>query len=85
MSSAKIAVSLDPEVLKQVDQLVEGGLFPSRSKLIQDAVAREAAASAAGSPRPRMCQAPAPGRNRLRWKSSSVVRLNGPSTERHIF
>jgi len=38
MSSAKIAISLNPEALKQVDQLVEGGLFPSRSKLIQDAV-----------------------------------------------
>ena len=38
MSSAKIAISLDPEALKQVDQLVEGGIFPSRSKLIQDAV-----------------------------------------------
>ena len=38
MSSAKIAISLDPEALKQVDQLVQGGLFPSRSKLIQDAV-----------------------------------------------
>lgn len=41
MSSAKIAISLDPEALKQVDQLVEGGLFPSRSKLIQDAVAEK--------------------------------------------
>src|SRR5262245_41700731 len=38
MSSAKIAISLAPEALKQVDQLVEGGMFPSRSKLIQDAV-----------------------------------------------
>jgi Arc/MetJ-type ribon-helix-helix transcriptional regulator len=38
MSSAKIAISLDPEALKRVDQLVAGGLFPSRSKLIQDAV-----------------------------------------------
>lgn len=38
MSTAKIAISLDPEALKQVDQLVRGGLFPSRSKLIQDAV-----------------------------------------------
>jgi Arc/MetJ-type ribon-helix-helix transcriptional regulator len=41
MSSAKIAISLDPEALKQVDQLVEGGQFPSRSKLIQDAVAEK--------------------------------------------
>ena len=41
MSSAKIAISLHPEALKQVDQLVEGGLFPSRSKLIQDAVAEK--------------------------------------------
>jgi Arc/MetJ-type ribon-helix-helix transcriptional regulator len=38
MSSAKIAISLDPEALKEVDQMVRGGLFPSRSKLIQDAV-----------------------------------------------
>lgn len=41
MSSAKIAISLDPEALRQVDQLVNGGLFPSRSKLIQDAVAEK--------------------------------------------
>lgn len=41
MSSAKIAISLDPEALKQLDQLVRGGLFPSRSKLIQDAVAEK--------------------------------------------
>lgn len=41
MSSAKIAISLDPQALKQVDQLVEGGLFPSRSRLIQDAVAEK--------------------------------------------
>ena len=41
MSSAKIAISLDPEALRQVDQLVEGGLFPSRSRLIQDAVAEK--------------------------------------------
>lgn len=41
MSAAKIAISLDPQALKQVDQMVEGGLFPSRSKLIQDAVAEK--------------------------------------------
>jgi Arc/MetJ-type ribon-helix-helix transcriptional regulator len=41
MSSAKIAISLNPEALRQVDQLVDGGLFPSRSKLIQDAVAEK--------------------------------------------
>lgn len=41
MSSAKIAISLDPRALQQVDQLVERGLFPSRSKLIQDAVAEK--------------------------------------------
>ncbi len=41
MSSAKIAISLDPESLKQVDQLVQTGLFPSRSRLIQDAVAEK--------------------------------------------
>ncbi|HEV2853540.1 MAG TPA: ribbon-helix-helix domain-containing protein [Thermoanaerobaculia bacterium] len=41
MSSAKIAISLDPEALKQVDQLVERGFFPSRSRLIQDAVSEK--------------------------------------------
>ncbi|HET9228578.1 MAG TPA: ribbon-helix-helix domain-containing protein [Thermoanaerobaculia bacterium] len=41
MSSAKIAISLDPEALQQVDQMVHRGLFPSRSKLIQDAVAEK--------------------------------------------
>ena len=41
MNSAKIAISLAPEALRQMDELVEGGLFPSRSKLIQDAVAEK--------------------------------------------
>ena len=38
MPAAKIAVSLNPEALKEVDRLVQGGLFPSRSSLIQDAL-----------------------------------------------
>jgi Arc/MetJ-type ribon-helix-helix transcriptional regulator len=38
MPAAKIAVSLDPEALKEMDRLVEHGVFPSRSRLIQDAV-----------------------------------------------
>lgn len=41
MSRAKITIFLDPESLKQVDQLVQNGLFPSRSKLIRDAVAEK--------------------------------------------
>ncbi|HEX3529478.1 MAG TPA: ribbon-helix-helix domain-containing protein [Thermoanaerobaculia bacterium] len=41
MSSAKIAISLDMAALKEVDELVAGGMFPSRSKLIQDAVAEK--------------------------------------------
>ena len=42
MSSARIAISLDMAALKEVDELVAGGMFPSRSKLIQDAVAEKA-------------------------------------------
>lgn len=38
MSSAKIAISMDPQALRSVDRLVRSGAFPSRSKLIQDAV-----------------------------------------------
>lgn len=41
MSSAKIAISLDSDSLRQLDRLVEDGIFPSRSKLIQDAVAEK--------------------------------------------
>ncbi len=39
MPAAKIAVSLDPGALKEVDRLVQRGLFPSRSSVIQDALA----------------------------------------------
>jgi len=45
MSAAKIAVSLDPEALKEVDRLVESGAFPSRSRLIQDALAETSGSS----------------------------------------
>lgn len=38
MPAAKIAISLDPEALKELDRLVESGLAPSRSRLIQDAL-----------------------------------------------
>ncbi len=41
MPAAKIAVSLDPEALKEVDRLVQRGLFPSRSRVIQDALAEK--------------------------------------------
>jgi metal-responsive CopG/Arc/MetJ family transcriptional regulator len=41
MSSAKIAISLDSEALKKVDHMVDEGVFPSRSKLIQEAVAEK--------------------------------------------
>jgi len=45
MSSAKIVISLDPETLRQVDRIVESGLFPSRDRLIQDAVTEKHAPS----------------------------------------
>jgi metal-responsive CopG/Arc/MetJ family transcriptional regulator len=38
MQRAKISISIDPEDLKNVDRLVQRGVAPSRSKLIQDAV-----------------------------------------------
>jgi Arc/MetJ-type ribon-helix-helix transcriptional regulator len=43
MSVAKIAVSLDENALARVDRLVREGKFPSRSRLIQDAVAEKLA------------------------------------------
>ena len=38
MSSSKIAITLDPELLEEVDELVKKHMFPSRSRAIQDAV-----------------------------------------------
>lgn len=38
MPSAKIAISIDPEDLSQVDDLVRRGVAASRSQLIQEAV-----------------------------------------------
>lgn len=41
MSSAKVVISFGPESLREVDKLVSRDAFPSRSKLIQDAVAEK--------------------------------------------
>jgi Arc/MetJ-type ribon-helix-helix transcriptional regulator len=41
MPAAKIAISLDPEALQEIDRLVAHGLFPSRSSVIQDALAEK--------------------------------------------
>jgi len=38
MSSAKITISIDQELLKRVDRLVKSHRFPSRSQAIQAAV-----------------------------------------------
>lgn len=38
MSSSKIAITLDSEILEEVDGLVKKHMFPSRSRAIQDAV-----------------------------------------------
>ena len=39
MATAKIAVSLEKETVEQLDRLVAQGVFPSRSRAIQQAVA----------------------------------------------
>jgi metal-responsive CopG/Arc/MetJ family transcriptional regulator len=38
MSVAKLAISLDSNMLKRLDRLVDRHYFPSRSKAIQDAL-----------------------------------------------
>lgn len=38
MGSAKIAVSLDRGTLERLDRLVAAGLYPSRSRAIQEAL-----------------------------------------------
>jgi metal-responsive CopG/Arc/MetJ family transcriptional regulator len=38
MATSKIAITLDEEILKRLDQLVDEKQFPSRSRAIQEAV-----------------------------------------------
>ena len=38
MSTAKVAISMDEEILAEIDRLVKAHAFPSRSKAIQVAV-----------------------------------------------
>jgi len=38
MRTAKVAVSLDRRMLTRVDRLVRQGVFPSRSRLVQDSI-----------------------------------------------
>ncbi len=38
MRTAKVAVSLDRRTLTHVDRLVRRGVFPSRSRLVQDSI-----------------------------------------------
>ena len=38
MRTAKIAITIDPDLLARLDQLVEENRFPSRSRAVQDAI-----------------------------------------------
>jgi len=38
MPASKIAITIDKELVKEVDLLVKSNLFPNRSKAIQEAV-----------------------------------------------
>ena len=39
MAASKIAITIDDNLLKQLDMMVESKVFPNRSKAIQEAVA----------------------------------------------
>ena len=39
MGASKIAITIDDKLLKQLDYLVKSGVFPNRSRAIQEAVA----------------------------------------------
>lgn len=41
MPAAKIAITLNPELLEQTDKLVEQGIYPNRSSAIASALTRE--------------------------------------------
>jgi metal-responsive CopG/Arc/MetJ family transcriptional regulator len=41
MAASKIAITLDKNMLKQIDILVKSNFFPNRSRAIQEAVAEK--------------------------------------------
>ena len=41
MAASKIAITLDKNMLKRLDTLVQSNFFPNRSKAIQEAVAEK--------------------------------------------
>lgn len=41
MGTVKIAISLEQNILKELDQMVKKNIFPNRSKAIQEAVAEK--------------------------------------------
>ncbi len=41
MGMAKVAVTLDEELLRRLDRMVKARVFPNRSKAVQDAVAEK--------------------------------------------
>ncbi len=43
MSTAKVAITMDKEVLKRLDRLVKNRLFENRSRAIQEAVSEKLA------------------------------------------
>jgi metal-responsive CopG/Arc/MetJ family transcriptional regulator len=43
MSASKVAITLDEDLLERVDGLVRQGVFPTRSRAIQEAVAEKLA------------------------------------------
>ncbi|WP_045220465.1 ribbon-helix-helix domain-containing protein [Desulfonatronum thioautotrophicum] len=41
MSTAKVAITMEENLLKQIDRLVSSRVYPNRSRAIQDAVAEK--------------------------------------------
>ena len=41
MSTAKVAITLDENVLKRLDQMVKNRVFPNRSRAVQEAVSEK--------------------------------------------
>jgi len=41
MAASKIAITLESNIVKRLDMLVQANLFPNRSKAIQEAVAEK--------------------------------------------
>ena len=81
MARAKIAITVDEQALAEIDRMVTQGVFPNRSKAIEDAL-HDRIAKFHRSRLARECAKLDGGKSRHWPKRPMRAKVNGPNTER---